>query len=231
MNVQIYLRDLFGLFYPNLCLACGRQLTRGEEHICTYCFFHLPKTWFHNDAENPVFRSFWGRVDVEMAAAYLFFNKGNQVQKLMHSLKYKGDKELGIYLGRLYGVELSQSDHYSGVDVIIPVPLHHKKLRQRGYNQSEMIGIGLAKSLNVEMNPNILKRAASTQTQTRKNRFQRWQNVESSFMVKKKEMAVDKHLLLVDDVVTTGATLEACASSLLAIEGVKVSCCAIAWAL
>ena len=149
----------------------------------------------------------------------------------MHCLKYKGDNELGVYLGRLYGIELCQSDYYSGVDVIIPVALHRKKQRQRGYNQSEMIGIGLARSLNVEMNPNILKRATSTQTQTRKNRFQRWQNVESSFMVKKKEKVVDKHLLLVDDVVTTGATLEACASSLLAIEGVKVSCCAIAWAL
>jgi ComF family protein len=222
--------DLFGLFFPNLCLGCGQPLIRGEEVICSLCHFHLPKTHFHNDPENPLNRVFWGRVNLEAVAAYLYFQKGNTVQQLLHQLKYKGRQEVGLHIGKLYGLELSQADIFRDADLIIPVPLHPNKLRKRGYNQSQMFAEGLASMMKAEAETRCLYRKVNSKTQTRKTRYSRWENVENIFAVNSPEKLRDRHILLVDDVITTGATLEACTNALLEVPGVKVSVATIAYA-
>jgi len=222
--------DLFGLFFPNLCLGCGQPLIKGEEVICSICHFHLPKTYFHNDPENPLNRVFWGRVNLEAVTAYLYFQKGSTVQHLLHQLKYKGRPEIGHRIGKWYGLELRQADIFRDVDLIIPVPLHPRKHRTRGYNQSQMFAEGLAAVMTAELETRCLYRKVDSKTQTRKSRYNRWENVESIFAVNHPERIKDCHILLVDDVITTGATLEACARALLEVPGVKASVATIAYA-
>ena len=222
--------DLFGLFFPNLCLGCGQPLTRGEEAICTVCHFHLPKTWFHNDPDNPLNRIFWGRVPLVAVASFVFFYKKSTVQHLMHQLKYKDRPEIAVRLGRWYGMELCRADGFREAELIIPVPLHPRKYRKRGYNQSEMFAEGLAETMKIGIETGCLYRRFNSQTQTRKSRFDRWENVESIFAVRHPEKIRGRHLLLVDDVLTTGATLEACATALLEVPGVRVSVATIAYA-
>ena len=225
-----YADDLFGLFFPNLCLGCGQPLIRGEEVICSICHFHLPKTYFHNDPENPLNRVFWGRVNLEAVASYLYFYKGSTVQHLLHQLKYKGRQEIGLRLGKWYGLELIQADGFRDAGLVIPVPLHPQKFRKRGYNQSQVFAEGLVAVLKAEIETACLYRKVNSNTQTRKTRYDRWENVESIFAVKHPEKLKDRHILLVDDVLTTGATLEACAQALLEVPGVKVSVATIAYA-
>jgi len=228
--IREYLHAFSALLYPNLCLACGRDLVKGEEVICSHCVFHLPKTYFHNDLENPVAKTFWGRVKVEHATACVYFSKGNNIQQLLHQLKYKGKKEVGIFFGKYFGLELKQTDGFNTVETIIPVPLHKKKLRKRGFNQSEVFAKGLSKSLEINMETDCLYRKTASETQTRKSRFKRWQNVDSIFDIRQAHRLENKHVLLVDDVITTGATMEACVQALQQIPGVKVSVAAIAYA-
>jgi ComF family protein len=159
---------------------------------------------------------------VEHAASYLYFQKKSIVQSIMHKLKYKGEKEVGIYMGKLYAWELKDTP-YSEVDLIIPVPLHRRKYKERGYNQSEMLALGLGEVLNKPVDTKTLRRRIANPTQTRKHRYERWLNVNEVFEVKYPKNIKDKHVLLVDDVVTTGATLESCANVLLECEGVRVS--------
>jgi ComF family protein len=230
MKPASYIDDLISLFYPRICLACGNTLFRQEDTICTYCLFHLPKTNFHKEADNPVSRIFWGRVPLYSAAAYYHFGKGGKVQHLIHQLKYKGHQEIGVYIGKLYGLELLESPLFSGVDFIMPVPLHLSKLRKRGYNQSELFAAGLCNSLPARLDIHSLYRRLASETQTRKSRFSRWENVKEIFALRDEEKLTGKHLLLVDDVITTGATIEACASMLLKIPDVRVSVAALACA-
>jgi ComF family protein len=227
-RVQPLLSDLFALFFPACCHACSAPLWNGEKVICTACDYYLPATGFHNWAENPVSRLFWGRVDLASAAACYSFQKGGAVQQLMHHLKYKGYQEIGVEIGRRYGKELRQSTLFQQSDLIVPVPLHARKLKMRGFNQSECFARGLSESLGIPVNTTALIRIAATETQTRKSRFSRWKNVESGFALNPLVNLQGKHILLVDDVVTTGATLEACAGRLLEIKGIKVSIAAIA---
>lgn len=194
------------------------------------CIFKLPKTNFHKDKENPIAKIFWGRVSVESAASFYSFGKGGKVQHLIHQLKYKGKKEVGVSVGKLYGQELKASDNFNLIDIIVPVPLHKKKLRKRGYNQSQYFAEGLSQTMNVDTDCKSLFRALASETQTRKSRFNRWKNVESVFQLKDSISLIGKHILLVDDVITTGATLEACAHTLLQIPGVKISIVTIAYA-
>lgn len=224
------LNDFISLIYPKNCASCGNSLFKHEECLCTFCRYHLPKTNFHLQAGNPVEKLFWGRADLVSATAYYAFGKGGKVQHLIHQLKYNGKKEIGLAVGKLYGHELKQSGKYETVDTIIPVPLHDKKKKKRGYNQSEYFAEGLSKSLNVSTDTTTLIRANESETQTKKSRFSRWQNVESIFHVAEPGKLENKHILLVDDVVTTGSTLEACALTLLKIPNVKVSVAAIAFA-
>lgn len=222
--------DLFSLFFPNLCLGCGQPLIKGEEVICSICHFHLPKTYFHNDTENQLNRVFWGRVNIEAVAAYLYFHKGSSVQSLLHQLKYKSRPEIAVKIGKWYGLELRQADIFSNAELVIPVPLHPRKYRRRGYNQSEAFAEGLAAVIKAELETGCLYRKVDSKTQTRKARYNRWENVENIFGVKNPERIRGRHILLVDDVITTGATLEACAQALLEVPGVKVSIATIAYA-
>jgi ComF family protein len=222
--------DLFSLFFPNLCLGCGQPLIRGEETICSICHFHLPKTYFHNDPDNPLNKVFWGRVNLEAVAAYVFFQKGGTVQHLLHQLKYKDKPGIGFRIGKWYGQELCYADTFRDVELIIPVPLHPNKLRKRGYNQSRMFAEGLVAVMPAKLEDRCLYRKVDSKTQTRKARYNRWENVENIFAVRCPELIQGRHVLLVDDVITTGATLEACAQALLEVPGVKVSVATIAYA-
>lgn len=222
--------DLFALFFPNLCQGCGQPLIRGEDVICNLCHFHLPKTYFHNDPDNILNKVFWGRTTLESAAAYLYFSKGSQVQHLLHLLKYKGKQEIGYRLGVWYGIELRQAGVFRDADLIVPVPLHPSKLRRRGYNQSQAFAEGLVSVMKAKLETGCLYRKADTKTQTKRSRYSRWENVGGIFAVKHPEKLQGRHILLADDVVTTGATLEACAQALLEVPGVKVSVATIAYA-
>jgi ComF family protein len=189
----------------------------------------LPETGFYNYPENPVEKLFWGRIKVENATAFLFYDKQSKYGHLLHEFKYKGYREIGIYLGELLGSRLNNSS-FNDIDLIVPVPLHFSKLRSRGFNQSEVFGQGLSKSLNKPVLGKALKRNVFTSTQTRKGRFDRWKNVEGIFQVSDPDLLKHKHILLIDDVVTTGATLEAAGSAILNIEGTKLSIATLAYA-
>lgn len=219
--------DFLGLFFPELCVVCNKHLLVQEKLICTECLYHLPKTNFHNDAENPVAQLFWGRTKLEHATAYFYFNKGSQYQEMMHHFKYHGKKEIGFILGKTFGLQLKDSP-FNDIDIVIPVPLHPKKLKKRGYNQSDWIAMGIANSLEKMASTDNLIRSVETTTQTRKSRFERWQNVDNIFRLKEPDLIKGRHILLVDDVVTTGSTLEACANAILEIDGTKVSIATLA---
>jgi ComF family protein len=224
-----FFEDFIGLFYPELCITCGRKLVTQEKYICLHCLNDLPKTKFQFDPENKVAQLFWGRVRLESASSWLFFRKGSRYQKLVHYLKYKGLKEIGETMGVLFGSELKESP-FGMVDIIVPVPLHPQKLKQRGYNQSEWIAQGIAFSMGKPVSVSNLSREIYTSTQTRKNRFERWQNVEGIFTVTHPAEFQGKHILVVDDVITTGSTLEAAAVTLLNAGAGKVSIATLACA-
>ncbi|MGA2822258.1 MAG: ComF family protein [Bacteroidales bacterium] len=225
---MLLIDDFISLLFPKICAACGNSLWKQEETVCLSCEFHLPRTNFHLSHENPVSQLFWGRVNLESAAAFLYFNKGNKVQRLIHQLKYKGRKDIGIYLGRQYGQHLKYSPFFQMVQLIVPVPLHPKKLLQRGYNQSEQFAIGLGETMKIPVDPYAICRKKETETQTKKSRFRRWQNVAEVFDVTNPGSMEMKHVLLVDDVITTGATLESCIHALSSIHGIRISVATIA---
>jgi ComF family protein len=218
-----YLNDFVGLFFPRLCETCRNALLRHEEIICTFCLHQIPQTGFHKEEHNTLSQIFWGRVPIEHVAAWSFFLKGGKVQHLIHQMKYNGKKEIGHFLGKIYGRDLILSPFYHDVEVIIPVPLHKKRKRRRGYNQSECIAAGLSESMGIPIDNKSLFRATASETQTKKSRFKRWENVKEIFVLNDSEYLENKHILLVDDVITTGATIEACAIELLKIHGVKIS--------
>ena len=223
--------DFISLFFPHLCYACDDALRKNEEVLCSVCLSQLPKTDFHQKQDNPVAKLFWGRANIHAATAYYYFHKGDNVQHLIHQLKYKNAREIGIFIGQQMGYELKNASDFASVDIIVPVPLHPKKEKKRGYNQSEMFGLGLARGVCKPMNTKILYRKQFTETQTRKTRAERWENVENVFAVHHPESFSGKHILLVDDVITTGATLEACIHALETIPNVKISIAAIATAM
>ena len=225
-----YFKGFFNLFYPNICSVCGNDLVKGEQALCLECLYNLPLTRYWNEPNNAVAQTFWGRVGIENGCAYFFFSKGSCYQQLLHKLKYQGDKNIGISLGKQLGAVLAQSDLYNDIDYVVPVPLHPRKLRIRGYNQAEVIAQGLCETLNVTLLNSVLVRTAFTQTQTKKTREERIKNVAQAFAVKNPEIISQKHILLIDDVITTGATLETCANKLLAATNCKVSVAALAYA-
>ena len=222
------IRGFAGLFWPNVCACCCTGLLRDEEYICGHCMYGLPATNFHREGDNPLAQLFWGRAPVENVTAGYFFRKGNRVQKLVHQIKYNGQKEMGAVLGRQMGSPLRDSS-FSNIDVIAPVPLHLKKFRARGYNQSEWIAKGVAEILDKPVDVHTLVRRFLTDSQTRKKRFDRWENVNSGFGLTNSENFTGRHILLIDDVVTTGATLEACIHAVLSAPQTKVSVAALAF--
>ncbi len=231
MNLQrTYLADFVSLLFPELCAACRESLVANEKLICTDCRFNLPYTNFHLQADNIVARQFWGKIQLEAAYALLYFIKGGKVQNLMHQFKYNGIKQIGNLMGSIAGEQLLKNPAFKTVDVIIPVPLHKKRLKERGYNQSACFAEGIASRLNAVVEENNLVRVTSTQTQTRKSRFARFENMQEVFTVLDPNRLENKHVLIVDDIVTTGSTLEACGIQLLKIKGLKLSVAAIAYA-
>jgi ComF family protein len=192
---------------------------------------HLPRTDFHLHLDNPASRLFWGRTRVQAASSCFYFHKGSRVQHLIHGLKYKGRKDPGLFLGHMYGEVLKNQEIFSTIDLVVPVPLHPRKLRKRGYNQSEVIAHGMARGMGLSMNTKGLVKITATETQTRKSRFSRWENVKEVFTLVDKPVFENKHILLVDDVITTGATLEACANTILMAAGARVSIATLACAL
>ena len=224
-----WFKDFLSLFYPEVCIICGEGLAEGEEFVCTACLYKLPKTDYHHHPGNALYRVFYGRAEIKAAAAYCYYAKGGMVQDLVHEVKYNGKKELGACLGKWYGAELKNVSTFSELDWIIPVPLHPKKLKRRGYNQSASFAEGLSQTMNVPVLPNGLMRLKDTETQTNKSRFSRWENVKDVFAPENKEQLLNKHVLLVDDIITTGATMEACIHALNTAPVASVSVASIGY--
>lgn len=222
--------EWINLWFPCRCTCCGDLLRGGENTLCTYCLLRLPYTDHFTDRDNQVMGALKGRVQVEFAAALFRFSKAGGMQRLLHGLKYKGQKEAGLFLGREMGKAVSSCPFLTEVHGLVPVPLHPRKLRKRGYNQSEVLTRGMQATLGCKVEKDLLERIVQTGSQTRKSRYDRWVNVAESYRVKKPEEVIGRHWLLVDDVVTSGATIEACGRALLAYEGVRVSVVAAACA-
>jgi ComF family protein len=209
------LEDFISLFYPRYCRGCFNSLVKGEDLICTQCLLEMPKSHYHLHRDNPFFQKFRGRLPVTHVMTLFKFVKESRVQQVLHALKYKHQPEIGEMLGRIYGQDLVEADYGGRFDLIIPVPLHTSRRKIRGYNQSEEFGKGLAQMLDVPCEDHYMMRSAKTDTQTHKSKLSRWENVNRIFRVTDPEPIAEKRILLVDDVVTTGATLEACGDALL----------------
>jgi ComF family protein len=215
--------DFLSLFFPSVCMSCGASLVKGEELLCTRCMVEINRTGFHLKRDNAVEKLFWGRCRIEKAAAFSFYNRGSRIRRLIHLMKYRGKKEIGFALGKIYGSYLRDSSFMDGIDMLVAVPLHPDRLRKRGYNQSEYIARGISETTGVPVSERIIYRVSATNTQTRRGRFERWTNVEGLFAVFDENQVRGKHVLVVDDVVTTGSTLEACANALLNGGNTRVS--------
>lgn len=220
---------LLYLFFPRICAACHHSLFTNEEVVCTSCQYHLPKTNTHQIPDNIIEQTFWGRADIKAAAAFLYFKKKGKVQKLIHQLKYKNREEIGIWLGKHYGQYLCKQTPYADADMIVPVPLHPAKQRRRGYNQSEVFALGLSEKMGIPVVKDALARQSDNKSQTGFSRYLRWQNTQDIFCLNKYDQLRHKHILLVDDVITTGATLEACAKLLNDAEVASVCIATIAY--
>lgn len=222
-------RDIANLFFPELCNCCENVLTSKEQIVCSHCLFELPKTNYTSIENNPVKKIFYGRLNIVNATALLKYSKKGLVQKLIHNLKYYGHQEIGIFLGNMLANELIKSSGFKSVDTIIPVPLHKKSLKKRGYNQLTTFGIELSKKLNLTYNDTVLKSKSKSNTQSKKMRLDRWQNVDNQFFILDFSTLENKHILLIDDVITTGATMEACCNELFKIKNIKISIAVMAF--
>ena len=222
--MNTWFHSFWSLLFPRCCVVCGSPLSRGEECLCTCCNINLPRTGFHLRKDNPVECLFWGRIPgLKRASSFLFYRKGSDFRRILHLLKYGGYKELGEVMGRYMSAELSSGEFFDGVDMIIPVPLHRKKQKLRGYNQSEWIARGIASVTCIPLCAECMIREKNTETQTRKSTFERWENVEGIFRLCDTVHFEGKHVLLVDDVLTTGATTVACASAFAGVSGIRIS--------
>lgn len=218
------------LFYPHVCTGCGSDLLQADNMLCLKCIHNLPHTNFAIIPNNPVEKYFWGRIPLTAAYSQFYFSKEFLIQHLIHQLKYKGDTAIGFYLGEIMGKTLLNSNRFSSIDALIPLPLYVDKEHKRGYNQAAVICNGMSAVMNVPVLHGAVIRQHATETQTHKQRTERWENVKQSFKVAKPAELTGKHLLLVDDVVTTGATLEACGNIILEVEHVNLSIATLAYA-
>jgi ComF family protein len=215
--------SILHVVFPHICDGCGSDLLNIESRLCIRCLASLPETSFEQHANNPVEKLFWGRMKIINAAAQFYFTKESLMQHLMHQFKYKGNKELGLQLGRLMGNALKSASRFSEIDALIPLPLFPSKEKKRGYNQATVLCDGMAEILNIPVLNNVITRPQHTETQTKKGRIERWRNIEGKFQLIDPLKIQNKHVLLVDDVITTGATLEACGNELLKADNVKLS--------
>jgi len=222
------LSPLVHFFYPHNCLGCGSDIIERENLLCLECINNLPHTGFAIHANNPVEKIFWGRIPIVAGISEFYFSKDSIIQNLIHDFKYRGNRKLGLYLGKMIGKSLLNSNRFSNIDALIPLPLFTQKEFKRGFNQSSILCAGINEIMNIPLITKNVIRIVHTETQTKKGRIQRWENVEKSFSVLEPASLKEKHILLVDDVITTGATLEACGAQILKVAGVQLSIATLA---
>ena len=213
--------SLLHFLFPHTCCGCGTDILGEDSSLCLHCLHALPETCFEWHPSNPMEKMFWGRLPFQSASATYYFTKESLVQHLMHQLKYKGNKELGIQLGKLMGEALKKSGRFDA-DALIPLPLFPKKEKRRGYNQASILCEGISSVMQIPLWDRVVQRPEHTETQTKKGRVERWKNMEGKFLVNDPSLLAHKKIILVDDVVTTGATLESCGAELLKIQGVQL---------
>lgn len=218
-----FFNDLKNIFYPNTCSCCATVLSPYENTVCTTCLYNLPLTNYLQNDNIAIKEKFYGRIKIEHAAALLLYHKKGIVKELIYNLKYKGDEQVGYFLGDWLGKEVKSHQFLNDIDCIIPVPLHKKRLKKRGYNQVSKFGERLAYHLEKPYKENLLVRNSQSATQTKRSRLDRWKNVKDIFSITDTKQLENKHILLIDDIITTGATLESCANALLKAPHVKIS--------
>ena len=218
-----WIDDLKDLLFPRSCKVCGRRLMKSERHLCLYCLLELPRTHYERNPNNLLMQHFMEWPEVIRATAYLYYHKEGRYSSLIHHLKYYDHPEVGTYLGRLAATELKASGFFEGIDLIVPVPLSKKKFRKRGYNQCDYIAHGISQVIGVDVHTHCIGRTIDTDTQTRKGRTERWKNTEGIFCIVDDDALRGKHILLIDDVATTGATLHACISTLLTVQDIRIN--------
>ena len=222
--------DLWDLFFPECCIICDERLMKHEHFLCFRCLATLPHTNLHLQRNNEVERNFWGKFPVERAASFLYYAKGSVVRQLLYELKYYGNKEIGGFLGRYMAAELLPSGFFEGIDYILPVPLHRKKERLRGYNQSEWLAKGVGSVTSIPVLSDVMERCKYTETQTHKGLYERWENVCDIFVCNTPAILQGKHVLLIDDVLTTGATIVSCSDALKDVADIRISVVTLALA-
>ena len=226
-----WIKDLISLLFPRYCKVCKHRLMHSEEHLCINCLLELPRTHYEQNPNNLLMQHFIEWPEVVRATAYFHYYKEGRYSNLIHHLKYYDHPEVGTYLGRLAATELKESQFFDGINLIIPVPLSLKRYRQRGYNQSDYIARGISEVTNIPLRTDCITRTVDTETQTHKSQKERWKSTKDIFQVTNSEALKGKHILLIDDVSTTGATLHACTSALLTLPGVRISIFALAKAM
>jgi ComF family protein len=230
-TITTYINHFTHIFFPHVCEGCGSDILDTSSFLCVKCFYQLPETGFINTANNKVEKIFYGRLIVEEAASAYYFTKGSLMQRLLIQLKYRNNKELAFYLGTLIGNQILQTTRFKTIDLIIPVPLNKERQKKRGYNQSAEIAKGIASIISIPVFENALARNIFTETQTHKNRINRWQTMQHIFSTIKPDDLINKHILLIDDVLTTGATIEGCGNEILSVPGTKLSIITLAYTL
>jgi ComF family protein len=228
--LQKYISGLSALLFPVICKGCGETLNASRPVLCRACESNLPRTYFEDISTNPVVHTFWGRVKLEYATSMFYYRKAELLQSLIHHLKYKRGKETGIYLGSLTGKLLNKSTMMESSDLILPVPLHVRKQKTRGYNQAALLAEGIRSVTQLPVLSNAVIRSVHSRTQTRRSRYERWQNVEGIFNVVWPDLLENKHVLIVDDILTTGATIEAMCQALSKVPGIKISVLTLGYA-
>lgn len=224
-----FITDILHLFYPDLCFCCHSDLTKNEHIVCISCRHDLPETHFSTEKDNLVEKTFYGRIPLVSGTALFYFSKKSHVQALIHQLKYKNQQQIGKMLGHWLGKQLLASNRFNTINCIIPVPLHAKRFKKRGYNQVTTFGQSLSEELNIPVVNNNLVRISSTETQSKKLRLERSKNIKELFHVLDPTAFENKHILLIDDIITTGATLEACYLALQRIKNFKISIASMAY--
>lgn len=226
-----WIDPIFWLYFPKNCPACGRPLRLFGANICGRCSQNLPETHFFEAPGNPIEKIFYGRLPISAGAAAWYFHKNSALQALLFQLKYKSNEDVGLFIGKQMGALLAASERFDTIDALIPVPLHPQALSKRGFNQAALICEGIGQVWHKPVFTGAITRTKHTNTQTKQNRAVRWENMENAFSIKDPTSIAGKHLLLIDDVITTGATIEACGKTLLSIKDVKVSVAAAAYPL
>jgi ComF family protein len=231
INLKFYVDAFVTLFYPRTCYACYANQIDKNEMICIECLQKLPYTNFESIKENATEKLFWGRITTSFACSIFYFEKENMLQNIIHQIKYKNEKKLGIFMGKLMGLKINELIKEHNIDFMLPMPIHPKKEKKRGYNQATLLCIGINEITTLEYIENAIVKIQHTETQTKKSRIERWRNVEQVFNVPNPHLIKGKNILIIDDVITTGASTEACGQMLLEHGANAISICGLAHTL